>query len=193
MARSLLCLETARLVMRPFAERDIPQTVDYSTPGPTDAARLRSVDWEPTPEGVRSWWTPMAAMTIDQAVRWLALAIEVKTLGRVVGNVGLRTENANSHRQALIGWLLGKAFEGQGYATKAVTALINHRFVSERFHRAYARTAADNERSWRLMERVGMRREGYFIRSCFHDGVWRHEYLYAVLADEWSAHTRGDR
>jgi len=104
----------------------------------------------------------------------------------------LRTETITGHRQALIGWLLGKAFEGRGYATEAVSVLLDHLFFSEGFHRAYARTGADNERSWRLMERVGMRREGHFVRSCFHDGAWRDEYLYAVLADEWLARTRGN-
>ncbi len=187
MARGPLYLETERLVVRSFAERDISEIVDYSACGPTDASRLRNIDWEPTPEGVRAWWTPMAAMGIDEAVRWLALVIEVKALGRVVGNVGLRTESVVGHRQALIGWLLGKAFEGRGYATEATCVLLDHLFLSEGFHRAYARTGADNERSRRLMERVGMRREGHFVRSGFHDGSWCDEYLYAVLDSEWLA------
>jgi RimJ/RimL family protein N-acetyltransferase len=46
-------------------------------------------------------------------------------------------------------------------------------------------TSADNAGSWRLMERLGMRREAHFVKNCYHDGVWVDEYVYAILAEEW--------
>ena len=52
-------------------------------------------------------------------------------------------------------------------------------------HRIAARTGRHNERSWRLMERLGMRREAHFRESQVVEGVWCDEFAYAVLAGEW--------
>jgi RimJ/RimL family protein N-acetyltransferase len=40
--------------------------------------------------------------------------------------------------------------------------------------------------SVRLMERMGMRREGHFQKSRFFHEAWQDEYLYALLLDEWN-------
>ena len=45
---------------------------------------------------------------------------------------------------------------------------------------------AANEPSWRLMERVGMRREAHNVKDSLHrDHGWQDGYVYALLADEW--------
>jgi hypothetical protein len=51
---------------------------------------------------------------------------------------------------------------------------------------------ADNEPSWRLMERLGMRREEYAVQDSLHRTKgWLDGMTYAVLADEWRARTAG--
>ena len=52
---------------------------------------------------------------------------------------------------------------------------------------------ADNEPSWRLMERVGMRRELYAVRESLHrSGAWLDGLGYALLADEWRSRRTPD-
>ena len=52
--------------------------------------------------------------------------------------------------------------------------------------RVVAGCFAANTASWRLMERVGMRREEHAIRDALHrSGEWMDSYGYALLADEW--------
>jgi RimJ/RimL family protein N-acetyltransferase len=52
--------------------------------------------------------------------------------------------------------------------------------------RVVANCFADNEPSWRLMERIGMRREAHNVRDSLHrDGEWYDGLTYALLADEW--------
>jgi RimJ/RimL family protein N-acetyltransferase len=89
-------------------------------------------------------------------------------------------------RQATVGWLLAWKYQGQGLATEAVRALVTAGFRELGLHRISARTGEDNVRSWRLMERLGMRREAHFRESHEVKGEWRDEFVYAVLADEWS-------
>ena len=78
-----------------------------------------------------------------------------------------------------------RKYQGQGLATEAVRALVTTCFDQLGFHRISARTGRDNKRSWRLMERLGMRREAHFRESHVVKGEWRDEFVYAVLADEW--------
>ena len=45
---------------------------------------------------------------------------------------------------------------------------------------------AENEASWRLMERLGMRRELHAVADALHrSGEWSDTYGYALLAAEW--------
>jgi RimJ/RimL family protein N-acetyltransferase len=52
-------------------------------------------------------------------------------------------------------------------------------------HRIYAFVDTRNDRSWRLMERIGMRREGHFVRWRKIKNEWIDDYGYAMLANEW--------
>ena len=186
MSREILRLETARLIVRRFEERDVPDVLAYSQYAEDDRFRKRNVDWELTEESVREWWTPMIAMKPEEAINWLSLLMELKSECRVIGNVGFNAKRLGGAFQGQIGWTLGKAHEGHGYVTEAATALLDYLFRTVGFHRVYALTSPKNSNSWRLMERLGMRREAHYRRNCFVDGAWDDEYGYAILADEWT-------
>lgn len=88
--------------------------------------------------------------------------------------------------QAELGWCLDPAHQGHGYGTEAVAELIRICFESLQLRRVTANCFADNEPSWRLMERIHMRREMYTIRDALHrSGQWLDGLGYALLADEW--------
>jgi RimJ/RimL family protein N-acetyltransferase len=58
-------------------------------------------------------------------------------------------------------------------------------FDSAGVHRVYARCHALNDSSWRVMERLGMRREAHFREHVLVKGQWDEELVYALLEDEW--------
>ena len=71
---------------------------------------------------------------------------------------------------------------------RRVRELLRICFEDLRLRRVTANAFAANEASWRLMERVGMRREGFSVADSLHrDLGWVDGVLYALLADEWSA------
>ena len=191
MRKGRLHLETERLIVRRFEERDVADVLAYSQYDEDDRFRRRNVDWELTEEGVRGFWTPMMSLRPEEAMQWLSLVIELKSEQRVIGNVGFNAKPIGGQYQGMIGWTLGKWYEGHGYATEAATALLDFLFDTVGFHRAYALTSPENAKSWRLMERLGMHREAHFRKNCFDGGRWEDEYLYAVLADEWAARRLG--
>ena len=84
-----------------------------------------------------------------------------------------------------IGFTLAKEHQGYGYANEAVGALLGYLFKNLRKHKVIAFTDVRNEKSIRLLENVGMRREGHLLQNYMTKGQWIDEYQYALLRSEW--------
>ncbi|MDX6301599.1 MAG: hypothetical protein QOF53_2813, partial [Nocardioidaceae bacterium] len=174
---------TERLTLRPASEDDADATWEYR--------RLPSVgEWlAQLPTDLTSYRS-----TFVEPER-LATTVVVERLGHVVGDLMIRVEDAWAQAevtadakgaQAELGWALDPARSGQGYATEAVRGLVTYAFTDLRLHRVVASCFLANDRSWRLMERLGMRREGHaFGESLHRSGQWLDTVTYAVRATEW--------
>ena len=122
---------------------------------------------------------------------------------RVIADFMLRREDAWAQldvaeqargAQVELGWVLDPAFHGHGYATEAVAELLRYCFEDLGVRRVVANCFLDNDASWRLMERVGMRREVHAVRESLHrSGRWLDTVGYALLADEWRQHRSADQ
>jgi RimJ/RimL family protein N-acetyltransferase len=120
--------------------------------------------------------------------------VVVEADGHVIGDVMLEVQDAWGQTevaprakgtQGELGWVLDPQHTGRGYATEAVRALVDIAFNGLGLRRVTAACFADNEASWRLMERLGMRRETYNVRDSLHrSGEWLDGMVYALLADE---------
>ena len=89
--------------------------------------------------------------------------------------------------EAELGWVLAPSAAGQGLATEAVSAVIDLCFGSLGLRRVHAGCFAANEPSWRLMERLGMRREEFSRKTALHrSGEWMDGMNYGLLAEEWA-------
>ena len=176
-------LQTARLRLRPATADDADTTFTYR--------RL---------EPVARWITDLPADLEAYRARFtdpkrLAATVIVELNGVTIGDFMLRLEDAWAQtevadlaqkRQAELGWVLDPAFTGHGYATEAVRELIRYCFEELGVRRVVANCFAANEDSWRLMERIGMRREAHAVRDSLHrSGEWLDGYGYALLNDEW--------
>jgi ribosomal-protein-alanine N-acetyltransferase len=85
-----------------------------------------------------------------------------------------------------IGWVLDKRHHGHGYATEAAAALLKHGFDTLGLHRIIATCQPANVASYRVMEKIGMRREAHFRKAFYRDETtWWDEYFYALLEEEW--------
>ncbi|UNX54782.1 GNAT family N-acetyltransferase [Georgenia sp. TF02-10] len=125
----------------------------------------------------------------------LAKTLMLERDGEVIGDLMVAVEDAWAQAevadracgvQAELGWALHPGHAGHGYATEAVRALLRLCFEDLGLRRVTANCFADNEPSWRLMERVGMRREVHTVRESLHrSGAWLDGLGYALLADEW--------
>ncbi|MCI4677780.1 GNAT family N-acetyltransferase [Rhodoblastus acidophilus] len=89
-----------------------------------------------------------------------------------------------------LGYWMGEKYAGKGFMTKAVRALLRHAFLEMGLHRVEAACAPENERSRRLLERLGFQREGYARAYLLIDGAWQDHLLFAMLERDF---LRGDQ
>jgi RimJ/RimL family protein N-acetyltransferase len=172
-----LPIVTERLVLRRYTHDDIPDVLRFpSQPSVT------SENIQPTEEGIRKYIDLQNSYQPFEKDKVFELAVERKEDGKVIGLVGLICRD---HGQGEIGWALVVEHRGQGYATEAARALMDYGFNSLGLHRIHADTSSDNLASWRIMERLGMRREALLRGSVYEEGKWLDKYIYGMLADEW--------
>jgi len=112
------------------------------------------------------------------------LAVCRQTDGALLGEVVLKYANRIA-RQGELGYIFHPDYAGQGYATEAAGAMLALGFGPCGLHRIFARIASRNEASWRLADRLGLRREAHLVENDFFEGVWGDEFIYALLGREW--------
>lgn len=127
----------------------------------------------------------------------LEQGLVIEHQGAVIGDLMLKIEDAWAQTdvagqaknvQAELGWVLHPDHAGRGYGTEAVRELIRISFEELGLRRVVGNCFAENEPSWRLMERLGMRRELHSVRESLHRSLgWLDGYGYAMLAEEWPA------
>ena len=116
--------------------------------------------------------------------QWLQIAITLKPTHSLVGDCAFKI-HFDDPRQATIGITLAQRFHGKGFATEAIATLLNYGFEELGLHRVCADTDPQNTAAWRLLERLGMRREAHLKQSLWFKGQYTDEYFYAILKREW--------
>ena len=173
-------LESERLVLRRFVDSDLEPFLAYRND--PEVARYQS--WESCTE--REATATIEGLKSQQPGtpgEWFQFAIESKETGALVGDCALKVEVDG--RQAEVGFTLSRDHQGKGYASEAVSRLLDYAFGDLGLHRVFAIIDQENEPSFALLERLGLRREGQFVQNAWFKGRWSSEYLYAVLKDEW--------
>jgi len=122
--------------------------------------------------------------TLRESGDGLQLAVVVRDSGTLIGDVTF-VWKSSAHRQGRIGYVFHPDHAGHGYATEASRALLKLGFEELRLHRIQAELNGRNTASARLLERLGIRREGHLRESAFLDGEWSDEVIYAMPAREW--------
>jgi RimJ/RimL family protein N-acetyltransferase len=169
-------IETKRLILRKPRMDDVPAVF---------------LGWVQDPEVTRFLtWRPHE--NIGQTESMLAKAITewdgdarfhfMITLknGDLIGRIQLHIEG---HRVEL-GYVINKSFQGRGYMTETVRAIIDWAFQQPNIYRVYATTSVDNIASQRVMENVGMLREGLLRKYIVHPNISdepRDSYIYAIV------------
>jgi ribosomal-protein-alanine N-acetyltransferase len=174
-------IETERLLLRELRADDEPDIHEYAS----DPEVVRLMIWGPNTRD-QTW--KFLDRALQAQVQWprpeVGLAIELKNERRLIGSIGLRMKD-EANRNADIGYVLNRKYWSHGYMTEGACAILDVAFKQLKLHRVWATCDTRNRSSYRVMERLGMRREGLFVKDSMERGEWRDTYLYAILAEEW--------
>ena len=169
-------IKTPRLLLRPFAERDYDDLYEF-------LSQRKEEQFEAYPDITYENVKTHLAYRVGSEEFY---AMELKETGKVIGNIyyGKRDFDARE-----VGYIVNKDFQRKGYAAEALRALLCRGFA-EGLHRAYAECDPRNECSWRLLEKLGFRREAllrqnvWFAKDDGGNPIWQDTYVYAMLAGE---------
>jgi len=84
-----------------------------------------------------------------------------------------------------IGYFLLPDYWGKGYATEIAKTLVNTCFVNLNMHKAVASCNANNPQSEKVMQKIGMIKEGELRKERYKNGRWDNELWYGILLEEW--------
>ncbi|MCL2776232.1 MAG: GNAT family N-acetyltransferase [Oscillospiraceae bacterium] len=172
-------LETERLILRKLKEDDFDAVHSYMCCAETSIYLL----WGPNiEEEARSYINLAMTEAEKNPVFHYHYAAVLKETGKLIG--GCRVSGDGS-----LFWALHRDYWKQGYGTEMGKALLKFGFEELNLRRIYATCDAENIGSYRLMERLGMRREGLFIEALpahkLSDRQYSDQLRYAILKDEW--------
>ena len=172
-------LRTERLLLRPFRLSDIDDVLAYASDPEWPAFYSRPYD-----RGAVEYTVASAVLTSWDKEALFATLLE----GRVIGLVALDVDP--KCKSAELGYDIARDMWGQGLAPEAATAVCDWGFREFGLVRVWAWADARNRRSLRVMEKLGMTREGLHKSLKAVRGEWVDRACYAVLRGEWSG-TRG--
>ena len=145
---SAMRVETSRLVLRPLQIEDAPAIQRMA--GEWEVARYTANIPHPYEAGMAEAWIKSHREDFE-----IVFAIERRQDGALVGCIGVEPDTAT--REAEFGYWIGKPHWSTGYATEALSALVDHVFEAFDIDRARAAAMPENRASIRVQEKVGFR------------------------------------
>jgi RimJ/RimL family protein N-acetyltransferase len=182
-------ITSARLTLRAMTHADVDTYVGYrSVPATLELMDSRV---PPTPERVHARVDAMTERGGPTDDAWFVWAITITGNDDMIGDLGagLRSNGGIAD----IGYVLRPEFRGQGYASEAAGALVDHLIADHGTHRIEAELSTLNMHSMRVLEAIGMTFESVTKLSCCVDGEWEDDLHYAMTADERRAWLHRDR
>lgn len=169
-------LRTRRLVLRPFTIEDVDDVFEYASD--TEWSRFIPVASPYTVRDAEEFVTRQILKNWDEKPRF---AIEFN--GVVVGSVKLTVEKLLSI--ASLRYSIARPCWNRGLTTEAVTAVVDWGFNEFGLQKVYSRMDVENVGSWRVMEKIGMTREGTLRSHGVNRGIRYDYHYYGILRSEW--------
>ena len=173
-------LETPRLLLRPLMLEDAP--IVSKLAGRREIADTTLAIPHPYSEAQAREWIA-THLVASGTHKEIIFAIALKLSGQVTGTIGLRDID-NEHSQAEMGFWVAVEAWGKGYATEASSTVLRFGFEELQLNRIYASHMVRNQASGRVLEKIGMKREGLLRQRVRKWGVFEDVILLAVLQND---------
>jgi RimJ/RimL family protein N-acetyltransferase len=173
--------ETKRLILRNFTEDDYRDLYEYLS------------------DAVTYIYEPGKPITLKESKKLcrkrsknnIFIAVELKREKKLIGHIYFNLIEPKEYNTFEIGYIFNKNYQGYGYATEASKKVIEYGFTKLKIHKIIAHCNPKNKRSWKLLERLGMKREGkfkqegYFRKNDKGEPIWHDAYSYGLIKDDY--------
>ena len=173
-----ILIKTKRLFIRNFMENDYNDLFEYLSDKETYI------------------FEPGEPITIDTAKSLCDersksnkfLAVQLKN--KVIGHIYFDQTKPQKLLTWEVGFIFNKKYQGKGYAIESLTAIIEYGFENKNIHKIIAHCNPKNVSSWKLLERIKMKREGklrkniYFNKDGKGNPIWLDTYEYGLLKND---------
>jgi len=165
-----------------------------SDAGPWSRSRIANAawlaPWEPTSS--QGWQERNSAAEFRRTMSRMRSAARVGSMlpfmivygDQLVGQMSASNIIRGALRSCSIGYWVDYRVAGRGIAPTSLALIIDHCLTEVRLHRVEVNIRPENHASLRVVEKLGLRREGYHERFLDIDGAWRDHLSFAITADE---------
>lgn len=174
-------METERLIIRRFFNEDWHDLYEY-------LSQETVVKYEPYGVFNEEECRREAIRRSNDDAFW---AVCLKENNKLIGNIYFNELEPKAFMTWEIGYVFNPVYYGKGYATEACKRILQYGFQQVGAHRIIGMCNPENISSWRLMERLLMRREGHFRKPAFfvksneETPLWHDAYQYSILEEEF--------
>lgn len=174
-------IKTERLILRAFKAEDYNELYEYLS--------LEAV--------VK--FEPYSVLSLEECIKeakdrsrnFAFIAVTLAKNGKLIGNIYFEKSEPDYIDTYELGYVFNPKYGGLGYATEAAKAIVDYGFKELNAHRVIGMCNIKNDSSWKLLERLNMRREATRLSNMFFEcdengkGLWFDSYQYAILDREW--------
>jgi ribosomal-protein-alanine N-acetyltransferase len=146
--------------------------------------------WEPT--STRSWrernslgaWPGLHSALRKAGRAGTMLPFVIVYGGRFAGQLNASNVVHGALRSCSVGYWIDAQLAGRGVVPTALALVIDHCFTTAGLHRVEVNIRPENAASLRVVEKLGLRQEGFYKRFLDIDGEWRDHLAFAITAEE---------
>lgn len=172
-------LETNRLILRMFTEHDA-EVVAAMCNNVKIYQHTLHIPYPYTKQDALTWIGFHEENRENE--RMYDLAVTDKLTGQLLGSVGISIHKPFNHGE--LGYWIGEEHWGKGYATEAAEAMIKFAFDEKRLHKVYARCFDSNPASGKVLEKLGLEKEGVLREHVRKDGAYVDLVHYGLISSE---------
>jgi RimJ/RimL family protein N-acetyltransferase len=172
-------IKTKRLFLRPFSlvdAKDVQRLAGEKAISDT----VLNIPY-PYNDGIAENWIKNHEKSFNDKVG-LELAITSKEGNYLIGAIGIVLNNTFNNGE--MGYWVGKPYWNKGYCTEAGNAIIDYAFNTMKLHRIHASHFSTNLASGKVMQKIGMKKEGYLRESAKKDNVYKDLVIYGILRND---------
>lgn len=174
-------IETERLILRELNKEDFASVHSYAS----NPEVSKYLPWEPNSEvDTQVFLDGVIKYQFDSPRYDYEMAVVTRVDNQLIGACSIHVSSPQN-REGWIGYCYNKQHWRSGYASEAAKAIIKFGFDDLQLHRIFATCDPNNVGSAKVLEKIGMKREGHLREHKWQKGKWRDSFLYSILEHEY--------